>query len=124
MHGVIAIFAGSVHSLASVSLGALALAVALHVGKLSAEARAWHGIIQHAHDPRGVRFRTTYGAFVSSIGANAVLPARVGAALRVGCRSSQLAWVERGHDRGDDRARDSDRGRVRSCGDRRRAARR
>lgn len=84
MHGVIAIFAGSVHSLASVALGALALAVALHVGKLSAEARAWHGIIQHAHDPRGVRFRTTYGAFASSIGANAILPARVGAALRVG----------------------------------------
>ena len=85
MHGVSAIFAGSVHSLASVSLGALALAVALHVGKLSAEARAWHGIVQHAHDPpRAVRFRTTYGAFVSSIGANAILPARVGAALRVG----------------------------------------
>ena len=37
-----------------------------------------------ARPPRGVRFRTTYGAFVSSIGANAILPARVGAALRVG----------------------------------------
>jgi len=84
MHGAIMILAGSMHSLASVSLGALALAVALHVGKLSAEARAWHGIIQHAHDPHGVRFRTTYGAFVSSIGANAILPARVGTALRVG----------------------------------------
>ena len=34
--------------------------------------------------PDGVRFRTTLGAFVSSIGANAVLPARVGEALRVG----------------------------------------
>jgi uncharacterized membrane protein YbhN (UPF0104 family) len=84
MHGAITILAGSIHSLAGVSLGALALAVSLHVGKLSAEARAWHGIIQHAHDRHGVRFRTTYGAFVSSIGANAILPARVGTALRVG----------------------------------------
>jgi uncharacterized membrane protein YbhN (UPF0104 family) len=84
MHGLVTILAGSWHSLASVSLGALALAMALHVGKLSAEARAWHGIVQHAHDQHGVRFRTTFGAFVSSIGVNAILPARVGEALRVG----------------------------------------
>ena len=84
MHGVITVLAGSMHTLTSVSLGALALAVALHVGKLSAEARSWHGIVQHAQAPHRVRFRTTFCAFVSSIGVNAILPARVGTALRVG----------------------------------------
>ena len=57
----------------------------LHVGKLSAEARAWHGIIEHAHDlPRSSGSAPRCGAFVGSIGANAILPARVGEALRVG----------------------------------------
>ena len=78
------ILAGVGHSLAGVSFVALAVAVVLHVGKLCAEARSWHWIVLYAHDSRGVRFRTTLGAFVSSIGANAVLPARVGEALRVG----------------------------------------
>jgi uncharacterized membrane protein YbhN (UPF0104 family) len=84
MHGLSAILAGAWLSLASVSVGALGLALALHVGKLAAEARAWHWIVSHAHGPSKVRFRTTLGAFVGSIGANAVLPARVGEALRVG----------------------------------------
>lgn len=84
MHGAEAMLAGAVTSLAGVSFTMLALAVGLHVGKLGAEARAWHGIVRHAHASRPVRFRTTLGAFVSSIGANAVLPARVGEALRVG----------------------------------------
>ena len=83
-HGIGALLAGTWHSLAGVSLGALVLAVALHVGKLGAEARAWHWIVRHAHDARQIRFRTTLGAFVGAIGANAVLPARVGEALRVG----------------------------------------
>lgn len=84
MHGVLAIAAGAWNSLAGVSIGALVVAVALHVGKLVAEARAWHWIVSHAHTPNEVGFRTTCGAFVGAIGANAVLPARVGEALRVG----------------------------------------
>jgi uncharacterized membrane protein YbhN (UPF0104 family) len=84
MHGVAVILAGVAHSLAGVSFAALAIAVALHVGKLSAEARSWHWIVRYAHDSSDVRFRTTWAAFASSIGANAVLPARVGEALRVG----------------------------------------
>ena len=84
MHGVAVILAGVGHSLAGVSFAALAIAVALHVGKLSAEARSWHWIVRYAHDSSDVRFRTTWAAFASSIGANAVLPARVGEALRVG----------------------------------------
>src|SRR6478735_4147058 len=84
IHGVAVILAGVGHSLAGVSFAALAIAVALHVGKLCAEARSWHWIVRHAHDTSDVRFRTTWAAFASSIGANAVLPARVGEALRVG----------------------------------------
>lgn len=84
MGSIGALLVGTWHSLAGVSFGALALAVALHVGKLGAEARAWHWIVRHAHHARLIRFRTTLGAFVSAIGANAVLPARVGEALRVG----------------------------------------
>ena len=84
IHGIAEIIAGSWHSFARVSLSALALALALHVVKLVAEARAWHGIVHHAHESDSIPFRTTLGAFVSSIGANAVLPARVGEALRVG----------------------------------------
>jgi uncharacterized membrane protein YbhN (UPF0104 family) len=83
-HGVAVTLAGVGRSLAGVSFAALAIAVLLHVGKLCAEARSWHWIVLYAHDSRDVRFRTTWGAFASSIGANAVLPARVGEALRVG----------------------------------------
>ena len=84
MHTVTTMLAGAWQSLSGVSLAALVLAVALHVGKLTAEARAWHWIVSHAHDRHAIRFRTTFGAFVGAIGANAVLPARVGEALRVG----------------------------------------
>ena len=62
----------------------LPLAVALHLGKVAAEARSWHGIVSHAYPAGRVRFRTTFGAFAGAIGANAVLPARVGDALRLG----------------------------------------
>src|SRR5580765_5510953 len=84
MHVVGAAFESVSASLAGASLAALALAVALHVGKLVAEARSWHWILTHAEGGAGVGFRTSLGAFVGAIGANAVLPARVGEALRVG----------------------------------------
>lgn len=84
MHGVLGIAAGAWSSLAGVSLGVLAVAVGLHLAKLVAEARAWHGIVRHTDAGHDVSFRTTLGAFVGAIGANAVLPARVGEALRVG----------------------------------------
>ncbi|HST17386.1 MAG TPA: lysylphosphatidylglycerol synthase transmembrane domain-containing protein [Gaiellaceae bacterium] len=71
-------------SLAGVSVGLLVAAVVLHFAKLVSEARSWHGIVGHAHHPERVGFRITCGAFVSAIGANALLPARVGEALRVG----------------------------------------
>lgn len=84
MHAVATLFAAVTGSIAGVSLGALAVALALHVGKLLAEARSWHWILRYAHAGSGLGFRTTLGAFVGAVGANAVLPARVGEAFRVG----------------------------------------
>jgi uncharacterized membrane protein YbhN (UPF0104 family) len=82
--GAMAAVAATPDALAAVSPLALVAAVAFHLGKLSAEARAWHWIVRHAQAERDVDFATTYGAFVGAIGANAVLPARVGEALRLG----------------------------------------
>ena len=84
MHAILTIAAGAAHTLAAASIGALAVAVVLHLGKVVAEARSWHGIVSHAHPTGGLRFRTTLGAFAGAIGANAVLPARVGEAFRLG----------------------------------------
>jgi uncharacterized membrane protein YbhN (UPF0104 family) len=81
---ILALASGAGHTLAGASLAALAVAILLHLGKVAAEARSWHGIVSHAYPESRVRFRTTYGAFAGAIGANAVLPARVGEALRLG----------------------------------------
>jgi uncharacterized membrane protein YbhN (UPF0104 family) len=76
--------AGALDAIAAVSPLLLGLAVALHLLKVTAEARAWHRILAYAQHPSEVPFRTTLAAFVCSIGANAFLPARVGEAFRVG----------------------------------------
>lgn len=91
MHAILALAVGAAHTLAGASLGALAVAVALHLGKVAAEARSWHGIVSHAYPAGRVRFRTTFGAFAGAIGANAVLPARVGDALRLGIMRRRVA---------------------------------
>lgn len=82
--GVWAIVVGAFVALVAVSPLLLAGGIALHLLKVVAEARAWHGIVRHAHPGSGVAFPTTLVAFVGSIGAGAVLPARVGDAFRVG----------------------------------------
>lgn len=84
IHPLVALLAGAWHDAAGVSLGALALGLALHSAKLTAEARSWHWVLRHAHPRSAVDFRTTLCAFIGSIGANAVLPARVGEAFRIG----------------------------------------
>src|SRR3954466_2013500 len=69
-------------ALLAVSPAALAAALALHVLKIAAEARSWHGIVAHAY--RDARFRVTFGAFTGGIAANVVLPGKIGEALRLG----------------------------------------
>jgi len=83
MHGLVDVFAGITHTLATVSLVALALAIALHLAKVVAEARAWHRIVSHTHQCENVHFANTLGAFTGSLGLNALLPARVGEAYRI-----------------------------------------
>jgi uncharacterized membrane protein YbhN (UPF0104 family) len=73
---------GAIHGLLGVSIDALLIAVALHLLKVAAEARSWHGILSHSY--RHMRFRVTFGAFAGALGANAFLPGKVGEALRLG----------------------------------------
>jgi uncharacterized membrane protein YbhN (UPF0104 family) len=84
VQSILALAVGAAHTLGGASLGVLMVALALHLGKVAAEARSWHAIVSSAHPAGRVRFRTTLGAFAGAIGANAVLPARVGEALRLG----------------------------------------
>lgn len=84
MDAAAGLIGGAFQTIATVSPWLLAIAIGLHLLKVGAEGRAWHGIVAHAHRPTPVHFRTTLGAFVGSIGANAFLPARVGEAFRVG----------------------------------------
>ena len=79
-----ALSAGALSSLTQMSPWLLVVAAALHVAKMTAEARAWHGIVGPSHRGTPIPFRTTLGAFIGAIGANAVLPARVGEAFRLG----------------------------------------
>lgn len=82
VHGIATLMQDAADALAAVSPAALAIALLLHVGKVAAEARSWHGIVAHTY--RDARFRVTFGAFAGSLGANVVLPARIGDALRLG----------------------------------------
>lgn len=81
---LLAFVGGAWQSAVGVSVWALTVGLLLHVAKMTAEARSWHEIVSHVYGPARVRFRTTFAAFVGSIGANAILPARTGDALRVG----------------------------------------
>lgn len=86
MFGSPAGFAGDVwRSLTAVAPVPLAAGVVLHLVKVAAEARSWHGTLVHAGARgRRLRFRPVLGAFVASIGAGAVLPAKLADVVRVG----------------------------------------
>jgi uncharacterized membrane protein YbhN (UPF0104 family) len=84
VHAILGLAGGATHTLGAASLGALAVALVLHLLKVAAEARSWHTIVSHAHPTGQVRFRTSLGAFAGAIGANAILPARIGEAFRLG----------------------------------------
>jgi hypothetical protein len=70
--------------LAGVSLGLLALGLALHAAKMAARARAWHNITAAAYPDERLRFRHSLGAYVCGIGTNAVVPARTGELVKLG----------------------------------------
>lgn len=84
MTGVLGLLSAALAGLAGVALAPLALALLLHLAKILAEARAWHTIVGSAFPASPPRFGTSLGAFLGMIGANAILPARFGEALRLG----------------------------------------
>ena len=64
--------------LAAVSFGALALAVALHVVRLSLRVRAWQNIVRASYPGARVPFTGVLGAYMAGVGVNAITPARAG----------------------------------------------
>jgi uncharacterized protein (TIRG00374 family) len=69
--------------IADVGLGALAIALALHMGNLILRSLAWRNILVAAHPGCEVRRRSVTGAYLSGVGLNAVLPARGGDVMKV-----------------------------------------
>ena len=69
--------------LASVEFGPLALAICCHLLKTVCTSRAWHNAIATAYPDDPLPWRTTYGAYISAVGVNAVLPARGGDAVKL-----------------------------------------
>ena len=69
--------------LTSVSWGALALAVLCHLAKLTARTRAWRNVVAAAYPNTNVRWRSIFGAYVSGVAVNALLPARGGDVLKL-----------------------------------------
>ncbi len=76
--------------LGGVSLIALSLALALHVAKLGARARAWHNIVRTAYPTEPLRFSETLGAFLAGVGVDSFVPARAGEVVRLGLLRRRL----------------------------------
>jgi uncharacterized membrane protein YbhN (UPF0104 family) len=69
--------------LRAIGWGSLAVAVALHVGKMLARTRAWRNILAAANPHAAVRWRSVFGAYAAGAAVNAVLPARGGDVLKL-----------------------------------------
>lgn len=69
--------------LASVDFGPLALAICCHLLKTACTSRAWRNTIAAAYPEEAVPWRLIYGAYVSAVGVNAVLPARGGDVVKL-----------------------------------------
>ena len=70
-------------SLASVSFGALLVAVLFHVANLTLRTRAWTTILHAAYPHQRILWREVFGAYCSGVGVNGVAPARAGDALKM-----------------------------------------
>jgi uncharacterized membrane protein YbhN (UPF0104 family) len=69
--------------LTSVGWGALGLAVLAHLLKTFCVSRAWWNTIGAAYPATRPPWRSIYGAYVSGVGVNAIVPARGGDAVRL-----------------------------------------
>jgi uncharacterized membrane protein YbhN (UPF0104 family) len=59
------------------------VAIACHLAKLCCTSRAWRNVLAAAYPATRVRWRKIFGAYVSGVGVNAVIPARGGDVLRI-----------------------------------------
>jgi uncharacterized membrane protein YbhN (UPF0104 family) len=64
--------------LASVGWTALAIALALHFGKVFVRTIAWRNIIAAAYPDEHVRWRPVFGAYIAGVGVNSIVPGRGG----------------------------------------------
>jgi uncharacterized protein (TIRG00374 family) len=71
------------NGIASVGVGALALALAFHSANLLLRATAWRNILAAAAPGVRVRWRSIAGAYFAGIGLNSVVPARGGDVMKV-----------------------------------------
>ena len=69
--------------LAAVEFVPLLLAICAHVVKTACTSRAWRNTIAAAYPEEPVPWRSIYGAYVSGVGVNALVPARGGDLLRL-----------------------------------------
>jgi uncharacterized membrane protein YbhN (UPF0104 family) len=77
-------------NLASVSWGAMAIALACLLGMYLARARAWQNVLRAAYPRERVPFRGIVGAYLAGAGINAVIPARVGDASKIFLTRGQI----------------------------------
>jgi len=70
-------------ALGGVAVGPLLLAIAFHVANLALRTRAWRNILGAAFPGARVRWAPVFGAYTAGVGANSVLPARVGDVIKL-----------------------------------------
>jgi uncharacterized membrane protein YbhN (UPF0104 family) len=69
--------------LGSVSFLPLALAIGCHLLKMACTSRAWRNVLAAAYPEERVPWLSIYGAYLSGVGINAIVPARAGDAVRI-----------------------------------------
>jgi uncharacterized membrane protein YbhN (UPF0104 family) len=69
--------------LGSVSFLPLAAAIGCHLLKMACTSRAWRNVLAAAYPEEKVPWLSIYGAYLSGVGINAIIPARAGDAVRI-----------------------------------------
>jgi uncharacterized membrane protein YbhN (UPF0104 family) len=69
--------------LGSVSFLPLAAAIGCHLLKMACTSRAWRNVLAAAYPEARVPWISIYGAYLSGVGINAIIPARAGDAVRI-----------------------------------------
>jgi uncharacterized membrane protein YbhN (UPF0104 family) len=69
--------------LGSVAFLPLAAAIGCHLLKMACTSRAWRNVLAAAYPEERVPWISIYGAYLSGVGINAIIPARAGDAVRI-----------------------------------------